>query len=259
MTPMAVQTVLSVFSGGVVGFVLGLIGGGGSIMALPLLVYVVGVHKTHLAIGTTALAVAVSAYLNLIPHARKGNVQWRAAVLFAVPGAVAAAVGSVLGKITGGKQLLFLFALLMIGISLLMLRGRPLGASVRGRFRASRVAAAGAGAGLLSGFFGIGGGFLIVPGLMLSTGMPMIQAVGTSLFSVGTFGLTTAVSYALSGLIDWRIALEYIAGGIAGGYFGSLLASRAAARKNTLNYVFSGVVFAVAVYMLVVNYRQVFG
>jgi uncharacterized membrane protein YfcA len=71
-----------------------------------------------------------------------------------------------------------------------------------------------------SGFFGIGGGFLIVPGLMLATGMPILNAIGSSLFSVGSFGLTTAINYALSGLIEWVIALLFIAGGVAGGYGG---------------------------------------
>jgi uncharacterized membrane protein YfcA len=255
-----VRSVLSVLSGGVVGFVLGLIGGGGSIMALPLLVYVVGVRQTHVAIGTTALAVAVNAFLNLIPHARKGNVDWRSAVVFAVPGAAGAAAGSALGKLAGGGQLLFLFALLMLVVSVLMVRRRPSAqaAGSERRLRPGRVAGAGAGAGLLSGFFGIGGGFLIVPGLILSTGMSMVRAVGTSLFSVGAFGLTTAVSYALSGLVDWRIALEYIAGGVGGGLGGAWLAARMGGRSNALTYVFSGVVFLVAVYMIYVNYRQVF-
>src|ERR1700733_6389552 len=108
--------------------------------------------------------------------------------------------------------------------------------------------------GMLSGFFGIGGGFLIVPGLLFSTGMPIIFAVGSSLLSVGSFGLTTAVNYAASGLVDWPVAAEYIGGGILGGFLGMRLCIRLAPRRAALNRVFAGFVFAVAVYML---YRNV--
>ena len=86
---------------------------------------------------------------------------------------------------------------------------------------AVRLTAIGLVVGAVSGFFGIGGGFLIVPGLMLATGMPILNAIGSSLFSVGRFGLTTAINYALSGLIEWAIALLFIAGGVAGGYGGT--------------------------------------
>jgi uncharacterized protein len=107
--------------------------------------------------------------------------------------------------------------------------------------------------GMLSGFFGIGGGFLIVPGLMFATGMPLLSAAGTSLVSVGTFGMTTAITYAFSGLVNWLIAIEYISGGILGGLLGARLAIRLGAKKKTLTFIFAGVVLAVAVYILYVN------
>ena len=116
------QQTLAVLSGVLVGFTLGLIGGGGSILAVPLLLYVVGYHNPHVVIGTTALAVAVTAYMNLIPHWRIGNVRWQPAIAFALPGVVGAAVGAQLGKMVSGKQLLFLFALLMIAVAISMLR-----------------------------------------------------------------------------------------------------------------------------------------
>jgi uncharacterized protein len=104
--------------------------------------------------------------------------------------------------------------------------------------------------GVASGFFGIGGGFLIVPGLVYATGIPIIQAVGSSLLAVGCFGLTTAVNYASSGLVDWGVALYFITGGILGGVLGMLLANRLAREKNVLRYVFSAVIFIVASYIL---------
>jgi hypothetical protein len=110
-------------------------------------------------------------------------------------------------------------------------------------------------AGSLSGFFGIGGGFLIVPGLMLASGMEIIAAIGTSLFSVGAFATTTALNYAASGLIDWRAAAGFIAGGIVGGWLGAMGAHRLAQTRGTLNVVFAFAIVAVAVFMLIKNLR----
>src|SRR5690606_14702597 len=100
-------------SGGLVGFALGLVGGGGSILATPLLLYVVGVSQPHIAIGTSALAVSVNAFANLVGHARSGNVRWRCALVFAGVGTSGALAGSSLGKMIDGERLLFLFGLLM--------------------------------------------------------------------------------------------------------------------------------------------------
>ena len=256
-----VHGVLAVLSGGLVGFTLGLIGGGGSILATPLLLYVVGLPP-HEAIGTGALAVSVNAFANFGGHARAGNVRWRSAILFALVGVLGAAIGSSLGKRFDGKRLLFLFAILMVVVGVLMLR-RGRRDAARARAGATDGAAAGRGVvlvilaalavGALSGFFGIGGGFLIVPGLLFSTGMPMIFAVGSSLLAVGSFGLTTAANYATSGLVDWPVAGEYIAGGLAGGLLGMALAVRLATRKAALNQIFAAVVFVVAAYMLYRN------
>jgi len=247
------QEVLAVASGGAVGFSLGLVGGGGSILAVPLLLYVVGVGSPHVAIGTSALAVAVNAFANLIQHARAGNVKWPCAATFAAAGVLGALGGSTLGKAVDGDRLLFLFALVMIVIGAAMLRPRAGEGDPNVRIDAGiavRLVAVGLATGLLAGFFGIGGGFLIVPGLMLGAGMPMLYAVGSSLFSVGALGLTTAANYAVSGLIDWRIAALFIAGGLVGGFAGTRLATRLGARKRTLTRVFAALIFVVAGYML---------
>jgi uncharacterized membrane protein YfcA len=251
------QIILSILSGSVVGFTLGLIGGGGSILAVPLLLYVVGIHDPHIVIGSTALAVAVNAFLNLIPHWRKGHVRWKAAIMFAIPGAIGAYIGSIFGKMVNDKAILFLFAILMLVIAGLMLRpSKPddqRDAAVLASVKPNRVISFGFSTGAISGFFGIGGGFLIVPGLVFSTGMGMIEAIATSLFSVGTFGLTTAVSYAFSGLISWTVVALYIIGGIFGGMLGVRLATRLAKTKRLLQVLFSGVIVVVACYMLYMN------
>ena len=241
-------------AGSLVGFSLGLVGGGGSILAVPLLIYVVGVTDPHLAIGTSAVAVAVNAAINLGSHARSGRVKWPCALVFAVAGMIGAALGSIAGKATNGQHLLALFAVLMLVIAVLMLRRRgAIGdAEVRlGRGNAGKIAAVGLGSGALAGFFGIGGGFLIVPGLMFSTGMPMLNAVASSLVAVTAFGLTTAGSYAASGLVDWPLALLFVAGGLAGGFGGAALAAHLAERRGALNVAFATGIIAVAGYMLV--------
>ena len=102
----------------------------------------------------------------------------------------------------------------------------------------------------MSGFFGIGGGFLIVPGLVNATSMPLLNAVGSSLVAVTAFGATTAVSYALSGLVDWPIAGLFILGGAMGGFAGIRIAGRLAAHKRALSVVFSCVVAVVGIYVV---------
>lgn len=253
----ALTDLLATGSGALVGLALGLLGGGGSILAAPLLVYIVGVKSPHVAIGTSAVAVSVSAFGNLIAHWGAGRVKWRCALVFAASGVVGALAGSSAGKALDGEKLMALFGIIMVVVSATMFRRR--GGDGDSTVRLTRATAArllprlvtvGFGVGLLSGFFGIGGGFLIVPGLMLGSGMPILNAIGSSLFSVGSFGLTTAINYALSGLIEWTIALLFILGGLAGGFLGMRLAIRLAAERRMLTFVFVGIIFAVAIYML---------
>ncbi|MBX3595820.1 sulfite exporter TauE/SafE family protein [Sphingomonas sp.] len=253
------QGALGLASGALVGFSLGLVGGGGSILAVPLMVYLVGVPSAHVAIGTSALAVAANAGSGLIAHARAGTVRWRCGAIYAAAGVLGALAGSTLGKAFDGQRLLFLFALVMIAVGVLMLRGRRAGGDPHAQCRrrnAPKVVGLGAGTGLFSGFFGIGGGFLIVPGLVAATGMTMIDAVGTSLIAVTAFGLTTAINYAMSGLVDWPLAGVFIAGGVVGGIGGSRAARRLAA-SGRLGIVFAMLIFAVAGYMLLKSFPMI--
>ncbi|WP_210160652.1 sulfite exporter TauE/SafE family protein [Ancylobacter novellus] len=248
-----IQYALGGGAGVLVGFTLGLVGGGGSILAVPLMVYLVGVGNPHVAIGTSAFAVAINAAVGLFNHARTGTVKWRCGGMYAAAGVVGAFAGSSLGKMVGGEKLLFLFALLMLAIGVLMLRGRgnpgEPGAECT-REKAPKVLGFGLGTGAFSGFFGIGGGFLIVPGLIGSTGMPILNAVGTSLVAVTAFGLTTAINYAFSGLVNWPLAFVFIIGGALGSVGGMKLAHHLAGRTGRLSTIFAGLIFVVATYML---------
>lgn len=257
-----IQYLLGALSGSLAGFSLGLFGGGGSILAVPLMVYLVGVPVPHVAIGTSALAVAANAGASLVGHARRGNVIWRCGLMFSAAGIVGATVGATLGKALDGQMLLFLFALVMIAVGVRMLQGRGdegIAGAQCTRQNAPKVLVTGGVTGLFSGFFGIGGGFLIVPGLIFSTGMPILRAIGSSLVAVTAFGLTTAGNYALSDLVDWPLAGVFIVGGILGGMAGTSTAQRLSARKGTLNTAFAILVFAVAGYMLWQSGQDLFG
>lgn len=257
----ALHLALGGMSGVLVGFALGLVGGGGSILAVPLMVYLVGVKSPHVAIGTSAMAVAVNAATGLFQHARAGDVRWRCGLVYAAFGVLGALGGSTLGKSFDGQKLLFLFALLMLVVGALMLRSRKATGTpgVRlNRENAPRLIAFGLGTGAFSGFFGIGGGFLIVPGLIASTDMLMINAVGTSLVAVTAFGLATAGNYAASGLIEWTLAGVFITGGVLGGLIGTRLSHRLS-EGGQLKTVFALLIFAVAFYMLYRSGRALWG
>jgi len=251
------QDLLSLFSGSLVGFVLGLVGGGGSIIAVPLLLYVVGVASPHVAIGTSAIAVALSALVNVVTHARARRVKWPCAFTFSAAGIAGAWAGSSLAMLVPGQQLLALFGLLMIIVGTVMVlkkdaEGNP---DVRLSVSTARqllplLLAIGFAVGALAGFFGIGGGFLIVPGLMLATGMPISFAIGTSLVAVTAFGATTAANYALSGLVDWRIALLFIGGGVLGGLLGSLAGRRLGKSRGGLSMFFAAFVILTGLYVV---------
>lgn len=252
--PVGISTTIS---GGIVGLVLGLVGGGGSILAVPLLVYAVGVTSPHVAIGTSAIAVSLSALGNVVSHARAGNVKWRCAAVFASAGVFGAVAGSTVAKALDGQKLLVLFGALMIIVGITMLRSRSTAGNREGRLSMTTarellplLLGIGFAVGLLSGFFGIGGGFLIVPGLMLATGMPLTMAIGTSLVAVAAFGAATAASYAISGMIDWPIASLFVLGGLVGGVAGVAFGKALAARKRSLNLTFAGLVILVGLYVV---------
>jgi uncharacterized membrane protein YfcA len=240
-------------SGAFVGLSLGLVGGGGSVLAVPLLVYFVGVPDPHVAIGASSVAVAANALFNLAVHARAGTIKWRCATVFALFGIAGAFGGSTLGKAIDGGKLLAAFGAAMILIGVLMFRNRGGEGYPQVRLNREnfpRLAATGLAAGALSGFFGIGGGFLIVPGLMLAADLPIINAIGSSLVSVSAFGVTTAANYAYSGFVDWGLAAALLAGGVIGGAAGAAAARRLSPSRGALATVFAGVVASTGIYVI---------
>lgn len=257
LDPALIHALLALVSGMLIGLSLGLIGGGGSILAVPLLLYVVGVASPHVAIGTGALAVAANAAVSLAMHARARTVKWPCALVFAGSGVAGAALGAQLGKTVGGDVLLALFGLVMIlvGGAMFLRRGEGGNPDVHlDRASAPRLlpplASTGFLVGGLSGFFGIGGGFLIVPGLVTATAMPLLNAIGSSLVSVTVFGLTTATSYAVSGLIDWPTAGLMVLGGLGGSFAGLRLARRLSGSRQALSVLFATIVISTGLYIV---------
>ena len=254
-----IQLLLAALSGGVVALLLTVFGGGGSVLAVPLLLYVVGVRDPHMAIGASAAGVSLNALTALAGQARAGRVRWPCAILFAVVGSAAAWIGSSAAKAIDGHQLLLAFAVAMAAVGLAMLRpkkndGDP---GVRlNRGMTPRIVASGAGVGVAAGFFGIGGGFLIVPGLMWATGMTLAAAQATSLLSVAAFGASTAVNYSLSGLVDWGVVAAMAVGGAAGTMAGLPLSKRLGDNAALGRRLFAGLILIVAVY---VAYKAITG
>ena len=252
LTPHIIALVL--LSGAIVGLFLGTFGGGGSVLAAPLLLYLVGVEDPHVAIGTSAAGVAAIALFSLIGHWRGGRVKWPCAIVFAMSGLIGSILGSSLAKITQGDVLLLGFATAMAMIGLSMLRkpktaGDP-DVTLTPRM-VLQLAPIGLVVGLAAGFFGIGGGFLIVPGLMLAVGMTMANATASSLVSVSIFGAATSANYAFSGMVDGRLILLLLGGGAVGGLLGILLSKWLAERLRTARIAFACLILVVACFIAI--------
>jgi uncharacterized membrane protein YfcA len=209
-----------------VGIALGLLGGGGSILTVPLLAYVAGMDAKQ-AIATSLLVVGVTSAVGAISHARAGRVQWRTGLVFGVAGMVGAFAGGLLSRFIPGSVLLIGFAVMMIATAIAMLRGRKDIAASAGAHRTPvvKVIAEGLIVGLVTGLVGAGGGFLVVPALALLGGLPMPIAVGTSLVVIAMKSFAGLAGYLSSVTIDWRLAAMVTAAAVVGALIGARLTS----------------------------------
>lgn len=207
-----------------VGVSLGLLGGGGSILLVPLLTYVAGLPAKD-AIAVSLVVVAVTSAVAAISHARAGRVQWRTALLFGSAGIVGAYAGGLLSHLVPGTVLLIAFAVVMVAAGLAMLRGRrecPDGQ----RISVPKALGQGAAVGILTGLLGAGGGFLVVPALALLGGLAMPAAVGTSLVVIAMNCVAGLAGHLSGAALDWRLAGMVTAAAVAGALLGSRLAAR---------------------------------
>ena len=252
MTAALAPYAVAIAGGAVIGLLLAVFGGGGSVLATPLLLYGVGVRDPHVAIGTSAAAVALNAAVGLAMQGRAGRVKWRCASVFAAAGLAGALAGAHLAKQMDGGRLVLWFAVAMAMIGLSMLIPRKAGGDPTVQLTTAltlKLAPIGLLTGGAAGFFGIGGGFLIVPGLMAATGMTLAHAAASSLVSVVLFGAATSASYAVSGLIDWPVFAALVIGGALGVGAGLPLARALAGREAAARTIFALMVLATAAYV----------
>jgi len=222
----------------VIGLSLGVLVGGGSILTVPILVYVAGFEAKE-AIAASLFVVGVTSAVSVLSHARGGRVRWRTGLIFGAAGMAGAFVGGLLGGHIPGQILLIAFAVMMVATSVAMLRGRKKknndrAAPVRHELPLGRVLLDGAVVGLITGMVGAGGGFLVVPALALLGGLPMSVAVGTSLVVIAMKSFAGLAGYLTAVQLDWGITLGVTAAAIAGSLIGAKLAGRipeAALRK----------------------------
>ncbi|NNN31704.1 sulfite exporter TauE/SafE family protein [Streptomyces sp. S3(2020)] len=243
--------VLALLAGALVGLALGSLGAGGSILTVPALVYLLGFSP---AAATTAslVIVIVTSVTALVAHARRGAVRWRAGLLFAAAGLLPAAGAGALSARVPEALLTLMFAALAALAAVQMLRRRT--PRVAGRASAARAAGAGAGLGAVTGFLGVGGGFLAVPALVTVLAVPMSAAVGTSLLVIVANALVALAARAHSAAgLDWALIMPFLATAVLGAWDGRRLAAKVSAAA--LQRVFGAVLLAVAATMSVTAFR----
>ncbi|MEV7982826.1 sulfite exporter TauE/SafE family protein [Streptomyces sp. NPDC086519] len=240
--------ILALVAGAVIGLALGALGGGGSVLAVPALIYLLGFSPVA---ATTAslVIVTITSATALVAHAREEHVRWRTGLLFAAAGIGPAMVGGALAAHISAAVLTAAFAVVAGVAALRMLRSRQAAEGVV-TVRPGRAAAAGAGLGTVTGVLGVGGGFLAVPALVGVLGMRMRNAVGTSLLVITVNSLAALTSRAgtVEGL-DWAVVGPFVGAAILGAWDGKRLAAKVSGR--TLQRIFALVLLAVAAFMLV--------
>lgn len=249
--------IIGLFLSGLIGLSLGLIGGGGSIITVPVLVYVIGV-EAHDAVGMSLAVVGGTSFVGSFLHYRQGNMQLKTGLTFGASGIFGALAGSPLTHLLSPSALMTTFALLMLVIALLMLRRQkrtvnPEMEQIHEKPDLLKALSAGFGVGVLTGFLGVGGGFLIVPALVMFGGLPMRQAIGTSLFVILLNCLAGIAGHASQSHFDLRLTVLVTSLAILGTIFGTLLSHRIAAHRLQKGFAFF--VLGVAVYLLMVNIK----
>lgn len=248
------MTLLAVPLGLAIGLALGMLGGGGSVLAVPVLVHVLD-QDVHAATTASLVVVAAAALAGGASQARGGQVCWSHAAVFAPAAVAGAAAGTAANTAASAGTLIAGFALLMLGAAWFTWRSaRGVRPGVREGacppLRPGRVALAGVVVGALTGFFGVGGGFLVVPLLALAMRFPLRRAIGTSLVIVGFVSVVAALAHFLAGNeVDWGVTVALAAACAAGAVAGGLVAPRVPQR--VLGQAFAVLLVAVAGYLLV--------
>lgn len=248
--------IIGLILSGAIGVSLGLIGGGGSILTVPILVYFLDV-EAHDAVGMSLAVVGATSLFGTYLHWRRDNVSVKSAMLLGPAGVLGAFAGSPLTSLVSPQALLLIFGILMFVVAISMLWRRKHAAdSVSNRAHPLKAIGAGLGVGVLTGFLGVGGGFLIVPALTLFGGLDMKRAIGTSLFVIFLNSMAGLAGHMTEGAFDWRLTLLVIGLSVSGAIGGSKLSHRLAAHR--LQRMFAVLVLVVAVFLVGKNYAVFF-
>lgn len=232
-----------------IGVALGFFGGGGSILTVPLLVYVFGLEPKQ-AIASSLLVVGLASLSGAWQHWRAGHVDLRTGTIFGSAGLAGAYLGARATAYIDGTLLLLLFAAMMLLTSLAMWRGRrATNAATPGERASAKLLAQGFGVGLLTGLVGAGGGFLIVPALALWAGLALPVAIGTSLVIIVLNTLVGFAGHAATASVDFALVAAVASAAIAGSFFGTRLSHRIEPAR--LRRSFAGFVLVVAVFVFV--------
>ncbi len=239
---------LSVF----IGLCLGLLGGGGSIITVPVFVYLLKV-EAHAAIAMSLAVVGVTSLVGAGMHQRQGNLRMRTAFFFGASGIVGAFLGSKLTYLVPPHVLLLIFGGLMLAMgTLMLLRRTPAGSDdAHGECSVPKCLLVGFGVGALTGFLGVGGGFLIVPALIFFGGLNMREAVGTSLLVIAINCAAGLLGHMAQGQFQMRLTLIVTALAAAGAVGGAALAQKIS--PGQLRKVFAVFVLVIAVFLIVKN------
>jgi uncharacterized membrane protein YfcA len=239
-----------------IGLSLGLIGGGGSILTVPILVYFLGV-ETHEAVGMSLAVVGATSLFGSFLHYRRDNVDFSSGLLFGVSGIFGAFLGSPLTRLFSPSALLVVFAILMFVVAVSMLwRRKHANSEVTHEADNRKAVLAGFGVGVLTGFLGVGGGFLIVPALVFFGGLPMKRAIGTSLLVIALNCAAGLIGHAAQTHFNWGLTLAVMGLAVSGTIIGTILSHRMAAHK--LQTMFAVLVLAVSVFLFAKNYTVLF-
>ncbi|WP_134772634.1 sulfite exporter TauE/SafE family protein [Ornithinimicrobium flavum] len=222
---MTATLVITLLLSVLVGVSLGLLGGGGSILTVPILAYVAGLEAKE-AIAASLFVVGVTSAVSVVSHARNGRVRWRTGLIFGAAGMAGAFVGGLLGGFIPGTVLMIAFALMMLATAAAMVRGRrgQAAAPATHELPVLKVVLEGLVVGLVTGIVGAGGGFLVVPALVLLGGLSMSVAVGTSLLVIAMKSFAGLAGYLTTVQLDWPLVLGVTAAAVAGSFVGARLA-----------------------------------
>lgn len=248
------QFLLGVLLTALMGVALGLLGGGGSILAVPILVYVLGVEE-HAAIAISLVLVGLTAWAAALQHHRSGMVDWKGGFLFAACGAPASLLGAYFSKRMPGAWLMLLFGALMLVAGAAMYRRRLSDSGEKGERNLMVLIVCGAGVGFLTGFLGVGGGFLIVPALVLFLGKRMKPAIGTSLFVIGANCAIALWGHRSALHMTWTLLLPLGGAALAGTFAG--VAASQHFNAGQLRKAFAVFIVLLGAWMVARNFRGI--